>query len=316
MSDQTASLPLVSVIIPCWNAEKYVLTAVLSALSQTYPNVEIVVVDDGSKDGSVKALDRVRDRIKLVSTENRGAHAARNAGLELSSGAFIKFLDADDFLFPEAIERQLQAIEQLGDREFTVGRLFELEEATGVILPASGANAANDPSSSLECLIVETPITSCMLYRRSMVEAVDGFRDLPMREDFDFFVRLVFAGFIPREDGVPVYVYRNHASPDRLTRRKSAEDYRAMAGMYEFYLQILEDRRDAVDPDLLRGLGKSAWITGRDALRAEYSAEAALLFELARRFDPNGCVVGSGSYVATVRMLGPRFAEAIGRMRG
>jgi glycosyltransferase involved in cell wall biosynthesis len=307
----TAPPPPVSIIVPCWNAERFVLAAVLSALSQTYPNVEIIVVDDGSTDASLAALERVRDRITLISTPNRGACAARNTGLEHSSGEFIKFLDADDFLLPEAIERQVHALGLLGDGEFTVGLMYELDQETGVILPQEGAGGH---AFGLAGLLVGTPVNSCMLYRRGMVEAIGGWRELPTRQDFDFFVRMVLAGYLPHEDDVPVYVYRNHSSTFRLSKRRTADDYRAMVAMYEHFLEQLARERQC-PPDAVLGLGKSAWITARNALRARHSVEARRLFDLARRFDPTGCVAGTRPYAAAVRLVGPELAERLGQIR-
>jgi glycosyltransferase involved in cell wall biosynthesis len=307
--------PLVSIVIPCWNAEQYVLGAALSALGQTWPNVEVVVVDDGSTDGSVAALGRVRDRIRLVSTANGGAWRARNTGFEHSSGELIKFLDADDFLLPEAIARQVAAIGQLGEQAFTVGRLSALDEGTGIIRPHDLRSASVGKWNDPERMMIETPVTACALYRRAMVEAIGGFRELPMREDFDFFVRMVLAGFVPEEDCVPVYIYRDHPSPDRVSKRLSAEHYRAVAGMYRDYLEMLGGRVGQLDPGVARGLSKSAWITARDALRAGHAAEAKDIFGLARRFDPAGCVAGSRSYAAMVGLFGPELAEKIGQLR-
>lgn len=306
--------PLVSIVIPCWNAERYIASAILSGLCQTWANIEIVVVDDGSTDGSVAAMERFRDRITLVETANRGACAARNTGLERSSGALIKFLDADDFLLPEAVARQVEALAGLDAGTFTIGRVSGLREETGIIQPHGQRSADPALRSPMERLMIDVPVNSTALYRRAMVEAIGGFRELPTRQDFDFFVRMVLAGYAPHEDGVPVYVYRNHASAGRLSGRRTADDYRAMAAMYDYYLGQEQGLRQA-PPGMARGLGRSAWMTGRDALRAGYSGPSARLFELARQFDPAGCMTGSASYVAAARLLGPELAERLGQLR-
>lgn len=303
--------PRVSIIIPCWNAGRYVLTSVLSALGQTYPNTEVIVVDDGSTDGSIETLAPVENRIEIISRENRGACAARNAGLEHASGAFIKFLDADDFLFPEAIERQLQALHELESDQFTIGRAFRLHEETGIIEPHGRRSSQAILHADLESLMIEVPVNSCALYRRHMVEAIGGFRELRTRQDFDFFVRMVLAGFDPRQDGVPVYVYRDHVSSVRVSKRRSAEDYESMAELYRCYLQQLSAAGSSED-GVLRGLAQSAWITGRNALRAGYGETATSLFELSELLHSHGCITGSRMYVALAKILGPVHAEKIG----
>lgn len=102
------SPPLVSVIIPVHNAEKYLPAAIESALAQTWPHVEVIVVDDGSTDSSLSVAKRYEsDRVTLMHQENSGASAARNKGLEMAGGAYIQFLDADDLLSEDKIECQV-----------------------------------------------------------------------------------------------------------------------------------------------------------------------------------------------------------------
>ena len=100
--------PLVSVIIPNYNYANYVGSAVDSVLGQTYPNIEIIVIDDGSTDGSREILEGYGDRINAVFQTNQGVSAARNNGVTVSRGELIAFLDADDYWLSEKIEKQVQ----------------------------------------------------------------------------------------------------------------------------------------------------------------------------------------------------------------
>ena len=102
-----ASDPLVSVLIPCFNNEPHVGEAIESALAQTHPRIEVIVIDDGSSDGSVGVLESFGQRIAWETGPNRGACVARNRAFALSSGEFIQYLDADDRLRPEKISLQL-----------------------------------------------------------------------------------------------------------------------------------------------------------------------------------------------------------------
>ena len=95
--------PLVSVLIPCHNNEAFVGEAIESALGQTYPNIEVIVVDDGSTDKSLNVIKSYGDRIKWKSGPNRGACAARNTSFFQSQGEFIQFLDADDLIAADKI---------------------------------------------------------------------------------------------------------------------------------------------------------------------------------------------------------------------
>lgn len=109
------SLPLVSILIPVYNAEKFVSNTIESALRQTYTNTEIVIVDDGSTDSSWEIIEYYREKypqlIKSFRQENKGACAARNKALKESSGDYIQWLDADDILDENKILSQLQAVD-------------------------------------------------------------------------------------------------------------------------------------------------------------------------------------------------------------
>ena len=97
----------VSVIVPIYNADKYLKECIESLLNQTYTNLEIICLNDGSTDSSTKIckeLSETDNRIILIEKENTGVSATRNLGLKIASGEYIMFLDADDFLEPNAIE--------------------------------------------------------------------------------------------------------------------------------------------------------------------------------------------------------------------
>lgn len=111
--------PLVSILIPVYNAENYVAEAIESALNQTYKNIEIIIVDDGSTDKSWEIIESYRKKypniIKTYQQENKGACAARNKAFELSSGQYIQYLDADDLLAENKIEEQTILFKKFGN---------------------------------------------------------------------------------------------------------------------------------------------------------------------------------------------------------
>ncbi|GEN51442.1 glycosyltransferase family 2 protein [Alkalibacterium pelagium] len=107
------SQPLVSVIVPTYNVERYVEDCIDSLLSQTYSNIEIIVIDDGSKDATVYLLNQYKDKIKLIAHDNnQGQGARRNEGLTLVSGKYIYFVDSDDWIEPETIEEAVDQLEK------------------------------------------------------------------------------------------------------------------------------------------------------------------------------------------------------------
>lgn len=105
-------LPLISVIMPVYNVEKYIETALKSIVNQTYKNLEIIIVDDGSTDKSIQIIkDKFKDkRIKLINQKNQGLSMARNTGIDNAIGEFIFFVDSDDYVEPELIYNAVLAL--------------------------------------------------------------------------------------------------------------------------------------------------------------------------------------------------------------
>ena len=104
------SMPIVSVIIPVYNVKPYLEESLESVINQTYKNLEIIVVDDGSNDGSEKICDEYApkdDRIKIIHRKNGGLSVARNTGLDNMNGEYIAFLDSDDIYHPAMIQEML-----------------------------------------------------------------------------------------------------------------------------------------------------------------------------------------------------------------
>src|SRR5690349_8578340 len=109
--------PLVSILIPAYNAEQWIGETLESALQQTWPNTEIIVVDDGSTDGTLQAARQFTARGVKVSTQpNSGAAAARNKAFELSKGEYIQWLDADDLLSSQKIAAQMEIAQRAQDK--------------------------------------------------------------------------------------------------------------------------------------------------------------------------------------------------------
>lgn len=109
--------PLVSILIPAYNAEEWIASTLRSAVAQTWEPVEIIVVDDGSNDRTLEIARQFEsDRLRVVANEHQGAAATRNLALSLSHGEFIQYLDADDLIAPDKIARQIEALGENGSR--------------------------------------------------------------------------------------------------------------------------------------------------------------------------------------------------------
>lgn len=183
--------PKVSAVIPNYNYERYVGEAVESALSQTYENLEVIVVDDGSRDGSLAVLGGFGDRIKVVKQQNAGVSAARNNGVQNSDGQFVAFLDADDVWLPEKIEKQVARFLREPELGLVHVGVEEFNE-TGVI---NTRLDGMEGSVADEFLLFERGVISgCgsgALVRRDAFVAVGGFDTrLSTSADWDFGYRI------------------------------------------------------------------------------------------------------------------------------
>ncbi len=120
--------PRVSIVIPAYNMAEYTSRCVKSILNQTYKNIEIIVVDDGSKDNTKAEMLKFGDRIKYVCKENGGACSARNFGARLAQGKYIGFLDCDDMYLPQKVELSVKFLEQNPDYGFVYSNLYYVDK--------------------------------------------------------------------------------------------------------------------------------------------------------------------------------------------
>jgi glycosyltransferase involved in cell wall biosynthesis len=180
----------VSVVIPCFNAEATVGEAIDSALGQTWRDVEVVVIDDGSKDGSAEILRGFGSRITAESGPNRGASAARNRGTTVATGAYVQYLDADDLLISDAIARRVEALDAAGaDVAYGDWQRFEAG-ADG--LRHLGETVARrieaiDPDPEIACATLFWAPPAALLYTRRIVDAIGTWNErLPVIQDARF----------------------------------------------------------------------------------------------------------------------------------
>lgn len=219
------SAALVSVLIPCFNAEAFVGAALESVLAQSYAPIEIIVVDDGSTDGSPGVLDQFRARgVTIITQANAGQCAAANQALSVANGAYIKFFDADDLLHPEMIERQMRAL--AGRTEpVALGEWARFcqapEEATFTPLPMY--RNANPVEWLTGEFLTGEPMMQCAMFLipRAVLDRIGGWDErLSLINDFEFFARvLTAASEIVYAPGARMY-YRSGLQ-DSLSRQTS-----------------------------------------------------------------------------------------------
>jgi glycosyltransferase involved in cell wall biosynthesis len=188
------SFARVSIIIPVYNGSQFIRQAVESALNQTYPNCEVIVVDDGSVDDTQKQLEVYGDRIVYFRQPNQGVSAARNQGIKLAGGKFLVFLDADDFITPDKVAHQITLFDN-SRRIGLVNSGWYLTDAEGQVLQEIHP-WLNAPQLNLKTLLFWKPVFPAgMMFRRDWVERVGAFdTSLSCVEDVDLALRLLHAG--------------------------------------------------------------------------------------------------------------------------
>lgn len=206
----------ISVVIPCYNGEAYLGEALDSVRSQTLPPTQVIVVDDGSTDGSA-AIARGMAGITLVSQPNRGLPAARNAGLAVADGDLVAFLDADDVWEPRKLERQAAFLDDNPSVGYAFAHhryLVEDPEALPGWLRGQVARGS-EPS----------PLPSAWLVRRELFDTVGRFDEsLHISDDLDWLMRATAAGV--RSGTVPEVLVgrRIHASNLSLDRERTQRE--------------------------------------------------------------------------------------------
>lgn len=229
--------PLISVVIPNYNGMLYVEEAVESALNQDYQNIEVIVVDDGSTDGSQKLLRKYENRIRLIETENRGAAAARNTGMKVARGELIAFLDSDDLWKSNKLTRQVQKmVEEDSDLVYCHGQEFgNPSVGNGLRLALYSGDCYSYFKRNPGRAIIDMGPSTALLKKNLL--ALSGDFDISFTgfaEDWDFFRRYCHVAKVSYCDEVLV-MRRNHGN--NLSDRSLDDFYignvRAILKMFE-----------------------------------------------------------------------------------
>jgi len=253
------NVPLVSVIIPCYKQAQYLPETVESVLKQTYPRVEVVVVNDGSPDDTESVARAYGDRIRHIGRPNGGISAARNTGIAHAGGAYVKFLDSDDSLHPDQIQWQMDAIAGRQDAvSFTGCRLFRDGHPEHFIDHVPRAtNLVPDLFKDLDWGSI-----LCYLFPRKLVDAVGGFAEgVHHAEDWYFACRV---GLLD-----PLFLLDPRIGCYYRQRARSASSDRTAWNRSQARLTIQLH-------DALRERGRADWF-GRSLLELEQSLYQGLV---------------------------------------
>ncbi len=175
--------PRVSVVLPVYDRENYVGEAIESVLAQTLPPDELIVVDDGSTDGSLAVVERfARPSMQVIRQENAGIGAARNRGLRAATGDLIAFIDSDDLWEPDKLELQVGALRERDDLDLVFGHLVEFLSPDRADELGGSLEVGTDPVPGLLALT--------LLVRRTAVERIGLFDEkLRVGEFVDWMAR-------------------------------------------------------------------------------------------------------------------------------
>jgi glycosyltransferase involved in cell wall biosynthesis len=212
--------PTISVVIPAYNSEPFIAEAIESVLAQTVPPDEVIVVDDGSTDGTADALQRFGSRVQLLQQANKGPSAARNRGASAARGTWLAFIDADDTWLPTKLQRQLEIasaekVKMVYTDRFNIGNKGALPDVQSEVQRLYRGDVFLDLLQegnhiSLSSVLIET----------ELFQALGGFAEhIRSGEDWDLWIRLAERHRIGVVDE-PLLRYRFHATMSSGAPRK------------------------------------------------------------------------------------------------
>jgi glycosyltransferase involved in cell wall biosynthesis len=261
-----------SVVIPAYNASRTIVATIRSVFQQTEQDFEVIVVDDGSTDGTAARTRSVADdsRLTVITQPNGGASAARNAGVAAAKGAYISMLDSDDLWLPKYLEVMGGALDAEPDAAFAYTDAWLLDDETKRIRRTSTMYYLSPPSLPLPDLhtlflrLLESNfIYTSVTVRRHAFEQVGGYDEsLVIGEDWEHSLRMVASGLRPIRAPGLLAIYRSHGSQLTSDMGRVAEQH------VEVYRRFAEDPDCAQDVRELAERQLAYWTTRANATLA------------------------------------------------
>jgi glycosyltransferase involved in cell wall biosynthesis len=273
-------MPRVSVVMPAYQAAWCVGAAASSVLWQTYRDLELIVVDDGSTDGTAEVAGSLPGPVRVLRQENAGVGAARNRGIEAATGELVALLDADDIAFP----RHVQALVETYDRHGGIATANAYWLFPGGIHAGRTRHKGRFPRPEEQRrAILELNFVSVMsIFPRSLVDEIGGFPVEHRRaEDWHFWIRAIFAGRRVWQQPQPLALYRwgteSLVSDWRATDEAETAVLRELAGA----LELSAEERAFVERRLAEAGPRTLARQADEALRAGRYQEAARAYRRA-----------------------------------
>ena len=306
---------LVSILIPCYNAERWIAQAIDSALAQTWPEKEVIVIDDGSTDGSLEVIKRYAGRIRWETGPNRGGNVARNRLLELAGGEWLQYLDADDYLLPGKVSGQMSFLATHPETDIVYGPwTTEHWSEKGSFRVLLEIPEQRDPWMLLARWFL--PQTGGPLWRRGAVVGAGGWKpDQPCCQEYELYLRLLMSGkrfvYCP-ESGA---IYRQWGD-DTVWRRDLPETSRRRLEITQRAEDFLRSRHE-MTPQRLRAINQGRFDVARQAWLFDPQFAVGIIAAI-RKSEPGFAPAGSAAplhYRIVYWLFGFRVAERLAMLK-
>lgn len=228
MHNENIFNPLVSIVIPVYNGANYVAEAIESALNQTYKNIEIIVVNDGSKDNTEEIVKSYGDKVRYFYKENGGVASALNLAIKESKGEYISWLSHDDIYYPNKIEIQIEELKNIDDKNTILYSGYELINDKSKLLGTweiSGKNEYRKLNNSFYALLLSGLGGGSLLIPKKLFYEVDFFKDnLKCAQDYDLWFKVFKHGCKVKYIPEVLIQYRIHENQDTKRKFKTVVD--------------------------------------------------------------------------------------------
>lgn len=236
---------MLSIVIPCYNDDLYIGQAVNSALAQTWPSKEIIVVDDGSNEQTRMKLKSLANKYDiLVSQENKGPGAARNAGIRVAKGEYILVLDSDDFFEPQFSHKAIS--------------LFEKDEAVSIVTcftdwfsSQEGSKIFEPRGGSIKDALINNVAMGSSMFKKRDWENVSGYDENMLKgyEDWEFYIRLLKGG--GKVEVIPEVLFNYRNKNNSRNKKANLEKYELLEYIYLKHSELYKDNFELYTKHLL-----------------------------------------------------------------
>jgi glycosyltransferase involved in cell wall biosynthesis len=265
---------LISIVIPCYNDAQYIEQSVLSALNQTYPNIEVIVVDDGSDIGTKTILRKIEPQIaKLITQENQGQSTARNVGIKEGNGEYILVLDSDDFFESSFCEKAIsilllkngvKIVSCYTNLLFDDGRLEVFEMMGG----------------DLACFLCKNYALGSSMFRKEDWLSSGGYDESMKQgyEDWEFYIRLLKNGGNAEIIKEPLYTYRKRSNT--TTDKANDKKYELLNYIYTKHQNLYKENFELFMKHVLYRMGREEKEKIKNMQRLEFKIGKVILYPI------------------------------------